>query len=258
MSIALRFLALWGVWAGGFMGLTGLIALTTGAKPVSQLFPALAATVAFAAYPAGIVMARKVVGAPPGRWPRLAGFAAGTVILLALMYVMVGVVGPALHAGSEPASAQESYAWSLTLGELNDALAREQARAEAVTAPTIETWLPVNNLYWERERRFVLPLLALAYGWVGLMLGFWTAWSERPEMRQLHYWGLGFFFMLAQFASVENGYHFIIENAAGKVDFVAWLVLVVPGVMAMGFAGPTFVTFWRGVPVFEEEEEAGG
>ncbi|MFV2007500.1 MAG: hypothetical protein ACC667_08630, partial [Longimicrobiales bacterium] len=103
MSIALRFLALWGVWAGGFMGLTGLIALTTGAKPVSQLFPALAATVAFAAYPAGIVMARKVVGAPPGRWPRLAGFAAGTVILLALMYVMVGVVGPALHAGGEPA-----------------------------------------------------------------------------------------------------------------------------------------------------------
>jgi hypothetical protein len=256
MSNALRFLALWGVWAGGFMGLAVLMAVTTGAKPVSQLFPALAGTVAFAAYPAGIAMARRVVGAPPGRWPRLAGFAASTMILLALIYVMIGVVSPALHSGGEAALTRESDAWSLTLGELNEALATEQIRAEAVVAPTIETWLPVNNLYWERERRFVLPLLALAYGWVGLMLGFWAAWSERPEMRQLQYWGLGLFLMVAQFGSVENGYHFIIENAAGKVDFVAWLVLVVPGIMAMGFAGPTLVTFWRGVPVFEEE--AGG
>ncbi len=61
MSSALRFLALWGLWAGGFMGLTVLMAVTTGAKPVSQLFPALAGTVAFAAYPAGIG------GAPRGR-----------------------------------------------------------------------------------------------------------------------------------------------------------------------------------------------
>lgn len=256
MSSALRFLALWGLWAGGFMGLTLLMAVTTDAKPVSQLFPALASTVAFAAYPAGIAMARRVVGAVPGRWMRLAGFAAGTVILLAIMYVMVGVVSPALHSGGAQALGQEADAWSLTLGELNEALATELARAEAVAAPAIQTWLPVNNLYWERERRFVVPLLALAYGWVGLMLGFWAAWSQRPEMRQLHYWGLGFFLMLAQFGSVENGYHFIIENAAGKVDFVAWLVLVVPGIMAMGFAGPTLVTFLRGVPVFEEE--AGG
>ncbi len=256
MSSALRFLALWALWAGGFMGLTVLMAVTTGAKPVSQLFPALAGTVAFAAYPAGIGMARRVVGGALGRWRRLAWFGAGTVMLLALMYVMVGVVSPALHSGGDQAFDEEEDAWSLTLGELNEALAAEQARAEAVTAPTIETWLPVNNLFWERERRFVVPLLALAYGWVGLMLGFWAAWSERSEMRQLHYWGLGFFLMLAQFGSVENGYHFIIENAAGKVDFVAWLALVVPGIMAMGFAGPTLVTFWRGVPVFEEE--AGG
>ncbi|GMR13411.1 MAG: hypothetical protein BMS9Abin29_1620 [Gemmatimonadota bacterium] len=254
MSNALRFLGLWGLWAGGFAVLNVLMAVTTGAKPVSQLFPALAATVAFAAYPAGIGMARGVVGTPTGRWPRLAGFAAGTVTLLVLMYLMVGVVSPALHSGGDQAFGEDADAWSLTLGELNEALAREQARAEAVAAPTVETWLPVNDLYWEREGRFVVPLLALAYGWIGLMLGFWAAWSERPEMRQLHYWGLGFFFMLAQFGAVENGYHFIIENAAGKVDFVAWLALVVPGIMAMGFAGPTLVTFWRGVPVFEEEE----
>ena len=31
MGSALRFLALWGVWAGGFMGLTVLMAVTTGA-----------------------------------------------------------------------------------------------------------------------------------------------------------------------------------------------------------------------------------
>ena len=253
MSIALRFLAIWGLWVGGFAGLNVLLAVTTGGRPLSQLFPALAATVAFAAYPAGIIMARRVVGSRAGRWYRLAGFASGTVFLLALMYVAIGVVSPALHSGGGPAFGEEADAWGLTLGELNDALRREQTRAEAVSEPSIETWLPVNNLYWERERRFVVPLLALAYGWVGLMLGFWAAWSDRPEMRQLHYWGLGFFFMLAQFGSVENGYHFIIENAAGKVDFVAWLVLVVPGIMAMGFAGPTLVTFWRGVPVFEEE-----
>ena len=113
MSSALRFLALWGLWAGGFMGLTVLMSVTTGAKPVSQLFPALAGTVAFAAYPAGIGMARRVVGATRGRWMRLAGFGAGTVILLALMYVMVGVISPALHSGGDQAFGQEKDAWSL-------------------------------------------------------------------------------------------------------------------------------------------------
>ena len=253
MIIVIRFLALWALWAGGFMGLNVLLALATGGRPISELFPALAAAVSFAAYPAGIGMARRVVGARAGRWPRLGGFTAATVFLLVVIYVVNGVVSPALHTGADTAFNEEADAWSLSLGELNEALARERARAEAVVEPTIDTWLPVNNLYWERERRFVMPLLALAYGWVGMMVGFWAAWSDRKEMRQLHYWGLGFFFMLAQFASVENGYHFIIENAAGRVDFVAWLVLVVPGIMAMGFAAPTLVTFWRGVPAFEDE-----
>ena len=202
------------------------------ADAISNAMVWLVMALVLAAYPGGL-SAAKPVFADEDRWAARAGalLAAGLSASL-VAFLVTNFVAPAL-IDSPPGDAFDAT-HGMDIGELRAALIAAREAAEAGPR-TPEAWMPYNHLAFHYVRRFDGMLLAVLFAAVGLLTGRWTSAADRG-VRSLCTWGLGGFLLLATYMAGENGYELVVTRAAGPVDFVGDLVLIVPGTLIVGLS----------------------
>lgn len=242
--LTLRFLSRVALWTAGFLGLVLLATWLSGERDEILTLHAtrwLAGMIAFAAFPAGIGIARDVI---TWRRPRLARMAELTLAASALALLVVGVrgyLGPLavraaypdreFHAEVEPAA--------LLLHERPAALRRADARASADPDAGVAEWLPANRIAWELDVTFTGAALAVVLAWIGVLVGSWSDWTPRKELQRAQYWLVGLFLLVSGYGMTENTYELIVLNMAGPAYFGPWFALLVPSMVLLGMAFPT-------------------
>lgn len=242
MRLALRFLGRTLVWTSGFLALVVLSALLSGESgdtPILHVTPwRLAGALIFATFPAGICVAREVISwSKPRLGPPVAvTLAAGVVALLVVL--IRGYGGPALvRAGDAPetaAAAAEAEAASLYFHERPRAVRQAVSALEGAGETNVDAWVPVNRIAWEMDGTVVGGLLTMALAWIGVLVGAWSGWAHRRELRQLQYWGLGLFLLMTTYLMGENSYELLLLRMAGPAFFAAWFPLIAPAMLLFG------------------------
>ncbi len=195
-----------------------------------------------AAYPAGIATAAHVWEEGRFSLERLAVFAGAAISVSVVAFVLANGVAP--RALSPDPVLEATSALSLTLGELRDSL-HVLSRALPTEPSDAEAWLPYNHLAYHYVRRTDGMLLPALFAWVGLFVGYWSAGIHEALLRRLPQWGLGAFLLVSTYFAGENGYEMIVLRSAGRAEFVADLVLIVPGTLLIGLGVATVAHAWR-------------
>lgn len=241
MRLALRFLGRTLAWTSGFMALVLLSALLRGESgdvQLLQLTRSVIGALIFATFPAGIGVARDAISwSRPRLGPPLAiALAAGLVALLVVL--IRGYAVPALvRAGDAPesaAAAAEAEAASMYFHERPRVLRQAVAAVEAAAETSVDAWVPVNRIAWELDGTVVSGLLALALAWIGVLVGVWSHWTNRRELRQAQYWALGLFLLTTTYLMAENSYELLLLRMAGPAFFAAWFPLIAPAMLLFG------------------------
>jgi hypothetical protein len=104
---------------------------------------------------------------------------------------------------------------------------------------TPQAWLRANQLDWQLEHRYALTLLAPLLAWLGVLAGVWAREVRRPELRNLHLWGIGLFLLVNIYGNIENSYEVIVLHMVGPAFFAAWFVVLVPAALFMALTWTT-------------------
>lgn len=219
MPVGLRFLLLLAPWTLGILGVLSAPLLVSGGFAALSESAGTLAALAFtlAAYPAGLSTAH-ALWEPGEEVRRVAGTAVAAGLACGGLFVVVNYVAPP---------------GGVSLPELRRLLADAWERATAA-GPSIDAWLPFNELAFQYTRRVDAMVLPLLFGGVGAFLGYWTADHPRPPVARAAQWILGAFLLVTTYFAGENGWELIVLRAAGPVPFVGDLALIVPGALALG------------------------
>jgi hypothetical protein len=251
MSITLGFFKSLALWAAALLLLLIAMQLATGRDAAVADVGRLAVSLHFAphwltlalvqcAFPAGVSVAWRVISERwELRWREGAQLLAATVGLAALILLMAHFLSPAslgrVYADhvAEPST--------MTLPELR--AARDAAVREAqMGSATRQSWLRANQLDWQLQHRHALTLLAPLLAWIGVLAGAWAQRVRRRELRCLYLWAMGLFLLVGIYGFLENSYESIVVSMAGPAPFAGWFVAIVPAVLFVGLAWPTWLT----------------
>ncbi len=202
--------------------------------------------IVLAAFPAGLSVSAAIL--PDGRfgWRLIGEMVAATVAVSVLTFVLAGYAGPATVRWITATSEEVGEPAGMSLPELGREMRSAIANARAAPGPaTRDTWLRANRLAWHYRSRINGAVLPFVFGWLGVLMAFWTRLSPRSDLRQVQHWAMGLFLVATTYLMGENSYELIVLNAAGLVDFAADLRLLIPGALLVGFAWPTAVTLWH-------------
>ena len=251
MKLAGRFwlkLAIWIAILLTIFTVLGVVSPNQGFREVVAHLPVWAGlALVLAAYPAGLAVSREVLPDGPLVWRPVVEVTLAAAGVCVLTLILAGYIGPAvLRSLADSTTAGVMASGTLSLGELRDAIREAVVRAQ--THPdgnTIPVWLDVNRLSWDYLRRTDGSALPLLFGWLGILTGFWSRLTPRPDVRQLQHWAIGLFLVMSTYLAGENSYELIVLRAAGPVAFTGDFVLIVPTLLLMGLGWPAVLMFWR-------------
>jgi hypothetical protein len=251
MSVTIGFFKSLARWTAALVLLLSVMQIVAGGEPSTTGAGRLALSLYFAphwltfalaqcAFPAGVSVAPWVISENwELRAPAVVRLLAATLGLALLIFLLAHFVSPAaLRPVFESRASEPS---TMTLPELHaarDAAVREAQRATGATQPS---WLRANQLDWQLQHRHALALLAPLLAWLGVLAGAWARRLQRRELRYIHLWGMGFFLLVGIYGFLENSYEAIVVRMAGPAAFAGWFVLVVPAVLFVGLAWPTWL-----------------
>ena len=209
-----------------------------------------------AAFPAGLAVSEETIpdagaGAGAGAWPNVRPIVHMTLaaMLVSLFtFVLAGWVGPAavrwLNRDAPATAAVEPAQMPLHVlrSELRAAMAT--AKADSVTEPILR-WRTANQLGWEYFSRVDGSTLPVLFGWIGVLLGFWSRLSSRSDFRQAQHWAMGLFLMVVTYLAGENGYEMVMLHSGRFAGFATAFRLIVPGALVIGLGWPTIMTLWK-------------
>lgn len=251
MKLAGRFWLKLGIWIAILLTIffvLGVVSPDQGFRGVVGHLPVWAGlALVLAAYPAGLAVSREVLPDGPLVWRPVVEVTLAAAAVCVLTLIMAGYIGPVvLRSLADNATAGVMESGTLSLGELRDAIRESGERAQ--THPdgnTIAVWLDVNRLSWDYLRRTDGSVLPLLFGWLGILTGFWSRLTPRPDVRQLQHWAIGLFLIMSTYLAGENSYELIVLRAAGPVAFTGDFVLIVPTLLLMGLGWPAVLMFWK-------------
>jgi len=203
------------------------------ADALSQAPVWLVMALTLAAYPGGLVAAEPVFADDRASIPRACVLLGAGLSASFLAFIVTNFVAPALV--DAPSGDVFGATHGMDLGALAAALSAAREAAEGGPA-TPEGWLPYNHLAFHYVRRTDGMLLPTLFSVVGLLSGYWTRSMDRRALRTLSTWGLGGFLLVATYMAGENGYELVVVRAAGPVEFVGDLALIVPGTLIVALA----------------------
>ncbi len=234
MKTIRRFLLAWGVWTLLILLLAFLASSIGGAGASNDPWRYtnwVAGAMTLAGFPAGIIAARDVVNWERAWLAPLLAFAGTTIAIAVLVFAVRGFVGPGLIADQpgEPAT------WSL--GDRVAALADAEAAAEA--AGTLDAWITANRIGFEVDVTVTTALTAIAFAWIGALLGAWLPTGLRRDLRIAIVVTAGMFLLMTGYLMTENGYELLLLKTLGPAYVIAWFPLISPGMTAVGLMVPT-------------------
>ena len=234
------------VWAIGidlFLGLMYITSPREGTGLLAGLVTWGGMSLILAAFPAGLVASKLVLG-EEFDWKRWLAFGVIAASVSVALFVLAGWIGPAILSnvvGPEDAA----HPAVLSLGELRGALreALDEARALGPTASR-DDWFRANQLafhYFSRVDGSILPFL---FAWFGVFVGFWLRLVQRKQLRLAQVWAIGILLVITTYLAGENSYEMIVLRSAGFAGFAADIRLIVPMVMVAVLGWPTFLSLW--------------
>ena len=113
----------------------------------------------------------------------------------------------------------------------------ETVRSRVGDGPSLD-WQRPNQLVWLYYRRIESAALPFLFTWLGVLTGFWSRRLARREITLAVQWAMGLFLAMSTYLVGENSYELIVLRSAGPIFFAADLILVVPGLLVVGLAGP--------------------
>lgn len=250
MHLVTQFYSRVAVWAAMLLALILLAGILSGAPILPWVFHSQWLTLLpLAAFPAGIGVSRNVLVSErrPAAGPIVALTVAAVVLGIVVLFI-AGFLAPAISRSAAQAAGTEAPGdpLLLTLPALADSLHAAVQRASLEAGePTVSRWLAANRMAWILYGRLGLPLSALVLTWLGVLSGFWSSWSTRPELRQAQRWAIGLFLILSTYGFSENSYELIAMRAAGPVFFTGWMPLLVPVLVLLGLVWPTWLVLWK-------------
>jgi hypothetical protein len=248
MPITTGFFKSLAMWTAALLLLLAAMQLATGSDSAVTDAGAVALSLHFAprwltlalvqcAFPAGVAVAARVIStAWQVRWREATQLLAATTTLAVLVFVLAHFVSPAALRKIYVSPATEPSTMALPeLRAARDAAVREAWARDG----TLQSWLRANQLDWQLKQRYALTLLSPLLAWLGVLAGVWARHVRRPELRNLHLWGIGLFLLVNIYGHLENSYEVIVLHMVGPAFFAAWLVMLVPAALFMGLAWTT-------------------
>jgi len=248
MSFVRRYLVTLIGWTVVLMLAFTALAAGSPAGPAAALPASAGLALVLAAFPAGIVVSGEILpDGPPLRPAALRSFGLLLLGLGGTTLLLTGFLGPMAYARLAGDAADPVRA--LTLVELRSAIREAEAAARQVAGldpTTIGNWLQVNTMTWEFFVRVSAGVLAGLFGLLGLASGFWARRLPGPEWRLTQHLTLGLVLTVATYLSNENGFEWIVLQAAGPVPFAGLFSLVVPSLLCVGVGWPTVLEVGAG------------
>lgn len=247
MALISKFLTQLAIWTGLLLlAFTALSALGGWTEAIAHLPAWAGRALGLAAFPAGLAVSRDVL--PDGLPSRsVLGTMLGlTVGLSVTTFALANWVGPAAQRSiGQDVGLNGVEAATMSYGTLRrevvSAIDVAEQRAEV---STIEHWLPANALLWQHDMRTLGSVLPFLFGWIGVLVGFWTRLTPRADLRQAQHWALGLFLVMSTYLAGENSYELIVLNAAGPAFFAGLFVLFIPTMLVFGLGWPTALVLW--------------
>ncbi len=247
MSLIPKFLAKLAIWTGllllAFMALS---ALGGWAEAFAHLPAWAGRALGLAAFPAGLAVAKDVLPDGSVSWSRLGTMLGLTVGLSVTTFVLANWVGPvAQRSITQDAGADWADASTMSYGTLrHEVVAAIDIAKQQPEVNTIEHWLPANALLWQHDMRTLGSVLPFLFGWIGVLVGFWTRLTPRADLRQAQQWALGLFLVMSTYLAGENSYELIVLRAGGPVFFAGLFVLFIPTMLMFSLGWPTALVLW--------------
>ena len=261
MQLALRFWTKLLMWTGILFLILITVSLVSGQSvgTVMAHIPVWGGlALVLAAFPAGLAVSEQTV--PDAETGAGAGAGAGAIVrpiihmtLAAMLvslftFVLAGWVGPAavrwLNRDAPQTALMEPA--EMSLGTLRSELkaAIVTAEADSATEPILR-WRTANQLGWHYFSRVDGSTLPVLFGWIGVLLGFWSRLSGRSDFRQAQHWAMGLFLMMVTYLAGENGYEMVVLHSGRFAGFAAGFRLIVPGALVIGLGWPTIMMLWK-------------
>lgn len=263
MQLALRFWTKLMMWTGILFLILITVSLVGGQSvgTVMAHIPVWGGlALVLAAFPAGLAVSEETV--PDAETGVGAGAGAGVgvivrpiihmtlaaIVVSLFTFVLAGWVGPAavgwLNRDAPPTATVEPAQMPLHVLRTELRAAMATAKADSVTEPILR-WRTANQLGWEYFSRVDGSTLPVLFGWIGVLLGFWSRLSSRSDFRQAQHWAMGVFLVVVTYLAGENGYEMVMLHSGRFAGFAADFRLIVPGALVIGLGWPTIMTLWK-------------